>query len=66
LSDENLKIDLDGFWGGDYFYTEFDIGGQGHFIIIDAKNKEAFIAAFMKEVESRLRGCLKPADEDDD
>lgn len=38
-----LRLDLDDLSSEGYFYTEYDIGGEGHGIIICASDKEAFL-----------------------
>jgi len=61
-----LKLDLDSFFGGDYFYTEYDIGCEGHSIIIKKKDKDVFIEAFLKELKERLESDLVECNEDGD
>ncbi len=43
-----LRLDLDSMSEESYFYTEFDIGKEGHTITIDGKNKEKFLDEYAK------------------
>lgn len=53
-----LRLDLDDLYESGYFYTKYDIGGEGHYITIKEEDKEkfldAFAAEFRKEAEKRL------------
>ena len=60
-----LELDLDGFWQDEYFYTEYDIGGRGHSIVIDAKDKAKFVDSFLAEMRKRLERGLQPVTDDD-
>ncbi len=49
LKKKYLRIDLDSMMEDGYdFYTEYDIGGLGHYIIIKEEDKEKFLDAFSK------------------
>jgi hypothetical protein len=54
----NLRLDLDELFDYAYFYTKYDIGGEGHAITIREEDKErfldAFTAEFRRETERRL------------
>lgn len=60
-----LELDLDEFWQDEYFYTEYDIGGRGHSIVIDAENKAKFIDAFLDEIRTRIERGLRPVETDE-
>lgn len=45
----NLRLGLDVLYQDGYYYTEFDIGGSSHAIIIDKDGKEEFLDAFAQE-----------------
>jgi hypothetical protein len=53
-----LCLSLDEVWQDGYFYTEFDIGGMGHYIYIRPEDKEKFLDAFAKEWRDRAKTAL--------
>jgi len=55
----NLRLDLDELYQEGYYYTEFDIGGSGHAIIIDKDDKEEFLDAFALEWRNRAERLLE-------
>ena len=59
-----LKLDLDALVEEGYFYTKYDIGGDGHSITIDADNKEKFLDAFAKETRDRAEKMLEEEEEE--
>jgi len=56
-----LKLNLDDVIGvAIYFYTEYDVGGEGHAITIEEENKEKFLDAWAKEWRRRAEeGLMK-------
>lgn len=54
----HLRLDLDDLFNCLYFYTDYDIGREGHAITIQDWDKErftdAFTAKFRQEIECRL------------
>ena len=60
-----LILDLDGLYTDGYFYTSFDIGGAGHSILIEAKNKEAFLDEFTKIFRTKIEEFMTVHSEDD-
>ena len=64
--EKDLVLDLDSFWGGDYFYTKFDQGNEGHSITIKPSDKDKFIEAFLEEVKGRLESDLVEEGSEDD
>lgn len=63
--EQNLHLCLDSLFGDGYFYTEYDIGGEGHGITIKGENKEKFLDAFAAEFRKRAEGFLEPIEEED-
>lgn len=55
-----LHLDLDELYEEGYYYTDYDIGGEGHGITIKVEDKEAFLDAFAaqwrKNTEEMLVG----------
>ena len=60
-----LRIDLDELYTEGYYYTEYDIGGEGHGITIEEHDKEAFLDAFAAEWRKRAERALAKLDEED-
>ena len=66
MIDKNtLRLDLDSLYGDGYFYTGYDIGGEGHAVTINASNKEEFLDAFAKEFRRRAEELLEHPEIDD-
>ena len=60
MIDENiLRLELDILFEDSYFYTEFDVGDEGHSITIDTDNKEKFLDAFAAEFRERAENLLE-------
>lgn len=53
-----LRLDLDELYTEGYYYTDYDIGGAGHSITIESKDKEAFLDAFAAEWRKRAEARL--------
>jgi len=55
-----LRLDLDELYTQGYYHTEFDISGGGHGIVIEARDKKAFLdefaAQWRKNAEELLEG----------
>lgn len=55
-----IHLSLDDLYGDGYFYTEYNVSGDGHWVIINTEDKEkfldAFAAEFRKRTEARLVG----------
>jgi len=43
-----LRLDLDDLYTDGYYYTSFDVGGGGHSIVIEAKDRDAFLDEFAR------------------
>jgi len=41
-----LTLELDYLFQGEYYYTDYDLGGSGHSITINVKDKEKFLDQF--------------------
>ena len=54
-----LKLSLDDMFQSEYYYTDFDIGGRGHEIIIGNEDKEIFLDAFAAEWRKRAEELLE-------
>jgi len=55
-----LRIDLDGMMEDGYdYYTEYDIGGLGHYIIIKEEDKEKFLNAWCKRWREKAESSLE-------
>jgi hypothetical protein len=56
---KRLRLDLDELYTDGYYYTRYDIGGEGHAIVIEEKDKDAFLDEFAliwrKKTEKLLR-----------
>lgn len=63
---DQLELDLDGIYEDGYFYTEYDVGGCGHKIIINTKDKEVFLDAWAKEWRNKAEAGLTPVEDEDD
>lgn len=63
---KKLVLDLDAFSCNGYVYTKYDLGGEGHRIIINEKNKEKFLDAFAKEYREMAEEALEEYTEDDE
>lgn len=60
MIDKNvLRLELDSLFGDGYFYTEFDVGDEGHSISINTDNKEKFLDAFAAEFRERAENLLE-------
>ena len=59
-----LRLNLDEFYEceGDYYYTEYDIGGRGHSIVIKNEDKEKFLDAFALEWRKKAEKYLEECD----
>lgn len=53
-----LCLSLDEIWQSGYFYTDFDIGGTGHYIHIRPEDKEKFLDEFAKVWRNRAESML--------
>ena len=60
-----LRLDLDTLWEDAFFYTELDIGGEGHAITIDTDKKEDFLDAFAAEFRKRAEALLEHTEIED-
>ena len=58
-----LRLNLDALYEDGYYYTDFDIGGAGHSITINAENKEDFLDAFAKEWRKQAKSMLEEIEE---
>jgi hypothetical protein len=58
-----LILDLDTLYQDGYYYTDFDIGGEGHNIIILEKDREDFLDAFAIEWRKRAEQLLVKLEE---
>ena len=57
---KKLRLDLDVIVeDSEYFYTEYDIEGDGHSITIKAEDKEKFLDAYAKVWRDRAEKELK-------
>jgi hypothetical protein len=54
-----FRLDLDGMFENSYYYTQYDIGGEGHAITILEENKELFLNAFAAEWRKRAEEALE-------
>jgi len=61
---KKLRLDLDDVFD-EYIYTEYDIGGEGHSVTINEKDKEKFLDAISKEFRDRVKEALCEDDEED-
>jgi len=61
-----LELNLDSLYEEGYYYTNYDIGGCGHKIVIDSNDKEVFLDAFAKEWREKAENLLEPFYEDDE
>lgn len=59
IDKSTLRLDLDSLFESGYFYTEFDVGDEGHFITINTDNKEEFLDTFAAEFRERAKNLLK-------
>lgn len=66
IDEDKLRLDLDSLYEGGYFYTGYDIGGDGHAITINASNKEEFLDAFTREFRRRAEELLEHPEIDDE
>lgn len=61
-----LRLDLDELYEDGYYYTDYDIGGEGHAILIKPEDREKFLDAFAAEWRKRADDLLEKWYEDDD
>ena len=66
IDKDTLRLDLDSLYEDGYFYTAFDVGGEGHAITIDTDNKEKFLDTFALELRRRAEKLLKHPEIDDE
>ena len=59
-----LRLNLDSLAEEGYFYTEYDIGEEGHAITINAEDKEKFLDAYAAEWRKRAEASLEEPIED--
>lgn len=60
---EYLRLNLDELWTSEYFYTNYDVGGESHSIVIKKVDLKKFLNAFAQEWKSRALEALEK-DED--
>lgn len=60
--EKGYRLSLDALYHDGYFYTEYDKGGEGHYITIRAEDKELFLDAFAKEWRKRTEELLEEVD----
>lgn len=58
-----LRLNLDELYTDGYYYTDYDIGGSGHSITINAKDKEQFLDEFVAVWRNKAEEMLQ---EDED
>ena len=54
-----LRMDWDEWSERGYFYTKYDIGGEGHAIVIREQDREAFLSVFADECLIRASELLE-------
>jgi len=59
IDKDTLRLNLDSLWEEGYFYTTFDVGGDGHAVTIDTDRKEDFLDAFAAEFRKRAESLLE-------
>ena len=59
IDESVLRLELDSLFEDCYFYTEFDVGDEGHSITIDTDHKEEFLDAFAAEFRERAKNLLE-------
>jgi len=63
---KKLQLSLDGIFQSEYYYTDYDIEGYGHRIIIEESNRKAFLDAFAAEWRKRADNLLEEIEEDEE
>lgn len=59
-----LVLELDYLHEQGHIYTDFDVGGEGHRIIIEEKDKNEFLDAWAKEWRNRAEDMLEELKEE--
>lgn len=54
-----LKLNLDDLFGDSYFYTEYDLCGYGHAVVIKEKDKNKFLDEFTRIFRERTEEYLE-------
>ena len=60
-----ITLSLDEINQSDYFYTDYDVGGEGHYITIRAENKAKFLDAWAAEWRRRASELLEKREDND-
>jgi hypothetical protein len=58
-----LRLNLDELYSSAYYYTDYDIGSEGHAIIIRAEDKEDFLDQFTRIWRERAEDLLEEDEE---
>ena len=53
-----IHLSLDDLFGDGYFYTDYCIGGGGHWVVVKAEDREKFVDAFCAEFRKRVENKL--------
>lgn len=56
-----LTLSLDDLHDGEFTGTKHDIGGRGHYVIIEEKNKDAAIEEMTGQFKKKVTKLFKPA-----
>ena len=57
------RLDVDEVFSNVSLFTEHDIGGEGHVIIVEGKNLDSAICEIVNNFKSLIEDSFKPYDE---
>jgi ABC-type transporter MlaC component len=66
MTTKKLRLSLDSIFQSEFYYTDYDIGGYGHWIEIEEKDREAFLDAFAAEWRQRADNMLEDYENEND
>lgn len=66
VDEKKLQLCLDDVAEDSFIYTKYDIGGQGHYITILEKDKEAFLDEYIRLVREQISEKLYIVEEEEE
>lgn len=61
--DKLYRLDIDEVFSNISFFTEYDIGGEKHGIIVEGHNLDSAISQIVNDFKSLIEDSFKPYDE---
>jgi hypothetical protein len=61
-----LRLELDPLYEEGYYYTDYDVSGEGHAIVIEAADRDKFLDEFARIWRERAAERLEDYEREDD